>query len=592
MPDSKPKETNPEVVKRFLRYMLPYTWGFVIAVVGMAMTAATETSLAAILKPLLDGSFVEKDPNTIRWLPFALLGIALLRGIGGFTSNYYMTWVSRNIVRDMRQQIFAHLIDLPARFYDTNSSGHLTSKLIYDVEQVAAASVSAITTIVRDTLTLIGLIGWMLYLNWKLTMVFIAVAPVITFLVTFVSKRFRKLSRRIQHSMGSVTHSAQQVVHGQRVIKIFNGKQQEVESFKQINEHNRKQHLKMAATSAANVPINQFLAAMALAFIIYVATSEALINAPSVGEFASFITAAMLLLPPLKRLNEVVVNWQRGMAAAQSVFELLDEAPELDEGTTRVKRVKGEIEYRDVSFNYSDERNPALSHISFKAHAGETVAIVGRSGSGKSTLVNLLPRFYDLQKGVIYIDGIPINDITLSDLRQQIALVSQEVTLFNDTVANNIAYGICKNAPVEEIVHAAEAAHAMEFINELPDGIHTMIGDKGMLISGGQRQRLAIARAILKDAPILILDEATSALDTQSERYIQDALEKLMKGRTTLVIAHRLSTIENADKIIVMHDGRIVEEGNHSGLLESDGYYAALHKMQFRDAVNGQPAPV
>jgi subfamily B ATP-binding cassette protein MsbA len=331
---------------------------------------------------------------------------------------------------------------------------------------------------------------------------------------------------------------------------------------------------------------------MALAFIIYVATSEALINAPSVGEFASFITAAMLLLPPLKRLNEVVVNWQRGMAAAQSVFELLDEAPELDEGTTQVERVKGEIEYRDVSFNYSNERNPALSHISFKAHAGETVAIVGRSGSGKSTLVNLLPRFYDLQEGAIYIDGIPINDISLSDLRQQIALVSQEVTLFNDTVARNIAYGVCKNAPMEKIVHAAEAAHAMEFINELPDGIHTVIGDKGMLISGGQRQRLAIARAILKDAPILILDEATSALDTQSERYIQEALEKLMKGRTTLVIAHRLSTIENADKIIVMHDGKMVEEGNHSGLLASDGYYAALHKMQFRDAVNGQPAPV
>ena len=344
----------------------------------------------------------------------------------------------------------------------------------------------------------------------------------------------------------------------------------------------------LAATAAANVPINQFLAAIALAFIIFLATSEIFIDAPSVGDFASFITAAMLLLPPLKRLNQVVENWQRGMAAAQSVFELLDEPSEKDEGTTEVKRVNGDIEYRNVSFSYSDERSTALNNINIKVRAGETVAIVGRSGSGKSTMVNLLPRFYDLQIGSIYIDGIPIQDLRLTDLRRQIALVSQEVTLFNDTIANNIAYGSCSTATPDEVVKAAEAAHAMEFIKDLPDGIDTMVGDKGMLLSGGQRQRLAIARAVLKDAPILILDEATSALDTQSERHIQEALDELMKSRTTLVIAHRLSTIEGADKILVMHDGQIVEEGNHSGLIARDGHYAALHRMQFRDATNNE----
>jgi subfamily B ATP-binding cassette protein MsbA len=587
MPELHTQDTDSEIAKRYLRYLRPYIAGFILAVIGMALTAATETSLAAILKPLMDDGFVEKDPEVIRLIPFALLAIALFRGIGGFLSNYYMAWISRSVVRDLRAQIHGHLIDLPTRYFDKNSSGHLMSKLIYDVEQVANASASAITTIVRDSLTLIGLLAWMLYLNWKLTLIFFAVAPVISLLVAFVSKRFRKLSRRIQHSMGNVTQAAQQIVHGQRIIKIFNGRKQEVDAFSHINEHNRKQHLKLAATAAANVPVNQFLAAVALAFIIYIATSGTLMSAPSVGDFASFITAAMLLLPPLKRLNQVVENWQRGMAAAQSVFELLDEVPETDAGTTEVKRVKGEIEYRDVNFNYSDERNPALRNISFKAHAGQTVAIVGRSGSGKSTLVNLLPRFYDLQQGSIFIDGIPIQDIKLHDLRQQIALVSQEVTLFNDTVANNIAYGATKNASMDEVIKAAETAHAMEFINDLPDGINTMIGDKGMLISGGQRQRIAIARAVLKDSPILILDEATSALDTQSERYIQDALETLMKGRTTLVIAHRLSTIENADKIIVMHDGEIVEVGNHAGLLASNGHYAALHKMQFRDVANG-----
>jgi subfamily B ATP-binding cassette protein MsbA len=386
--------------------------------------------------------------------------------------------------------------------------------------------------------------------------------------------------------MGNVSQSAQQIVHGQRIIKIFDGKQHETDLFQQVNEHNKKQHLKMAATSAASVPVSQFFAALALSVIIFVATNEAMVNPPTVGTFMSFISAAMLLLAPMKRLTKVTVSWQRGMAAAQSVFELLDEPLEKDEGTITVKRVKGDIEYRNVSFRYESERAPALDDVSIKVHAGQTVAIVGRSGSGKSTLVNMLPRFYEPQSGSITVDGHLLQDIKLADLRSQIALVSQDVTLFNDTIANNIAYGASGKIAEKEIVEAAEAAYAMEFINDLPDGINTIIGDKGILLSGGQRQRIAIARAILKNAPILILDEATSALDTQSERYIQAALEELMKGRTTLVIAHRLSTIERADTILVMHDGKIVEQGNHSGLIATDGHYAALHRLQFSDAVN------
>ena len=579
--------SNPPLLRRFLRYVSPYLLGFIVAVIGMAIVAATETGFAALMKPMLDGSFVERDPDMIRWVPMALLGIFIVRGVGGFASTYCMAWVSRNVVRDMREQAFLHMLDLPTRFYDKNSSGHLTSKLIYDVEQIAQASASAITTIIRDSLTIVGLLAWMLYLNWKLSMLFVVIAPFITFLVVQISRRFRKISRRIQKSMGNVSQSAQQLVHGQRIIKIFNGKQTETKAFQNINEHNRKQHLKLAATSAASVPVSQLLAALALSAILYVSTSEALVNPPTVGDFMSFITAAMLLLAPMKRLTSVTVNWQRGMAAVQSVFDILDQPAEKDEGTITLERAKGEIEYQEVCFSYNEEHNRTLKDISFKAHPGETVAIVGRSGSGKSTMVNLLARLYEVQSGSIFIDGYRIQDIKLADLRKQIAMVSQDVTLFNDTIAHNIAYGAQHNATEEEIIAAAEAAHAMEFVNELPLGLQTMIGDKGILLSGGQRQRIAIARAILKDAPILILDEATSALDTQSERYIQSALDKLMEGRTTLVIAHRLSTIEGADIILVMHDGEIIEQGNHRGLIASDGHYAALHRMQFSDVANG-----
>lgn len=575
--------TAAQVYKRLLGYAWHYSPIFLLAVVFMAVAAATDAGFAWIMKPMLDGSFIDKDPVVISWLPFGLLAIFLIRGFAGFVASYGMARVGRNIIRDMRQQMFAHLMRLPATYYDRNASGQLTSKLIYDVEQVAQAATSAVTVIVRDTFSIIGLLGLMFYTSWKLSLVFILVGPVITAIVVLVSKRFRRISTRIQTSMGNVSQLSQQMIDGNRVVKIFGGEKQEEKNFSDANEYNRRQNMKLATTSALSVPVSQFFGACGLAVILFVATSEEMLAALTVGTFMSFVAASMMLLAPMKRLTMVQATVQQGIAAAQSIFLLLDQMPEKDNGKEKLVSCQGKIEFRNVSFAYESEKGAVLEQVNFTALPGETIAIVGRSGSGKSTLVNMLPRIYDADDGDILIDGNPVQNFSLASLRQKIALVSQDVTLFNDTIANNIAYGALMETDEQEIIRAADAAHVMDFVQNLPQGLNTMIGEKGVLLSGGQRQRIAIARALLKNAPILILDEATSALDSESERFIQEALRDLMQNRTTLVIAHRLSTVEGADNILVMRDGRIVESGKHDELLAAQGNYATLYQMQFNE---------
>jgi len=580
---STPESTSGVgIYRRLMAYVAPYWKGFALAVLGMVVVASTEASFAALMKPMLDGSFVDRDPTAIRWVPLGILAIFIARGVGGFLVKYYMEWVGRSVIRDLRKEMFAHLIVLPAAFYDNNSKGHITSKLIYDVEQVASAATNAVTILIRDTLTILGLLGWMTYLSWKLTIFFVIVTPLIGVVIVYVSRRFRLISRRIQASMGDVSQITHQVIDNNRVVKIYNGEHEEADKFNVSNEFNRKQHLKMAVTGGVSVPITQFFAALAIVGIMYSATSDPLSEVVTVGTFVSFIAASMLLTTPLKRLTQVNANLQKGIAAAESIFGLLGQNSESDSGKKILDKVEGAILFDNISFAYDENKGKVLENFSLSIEPGQTVAIVGRSGSGKSTIANLLPRFYELSVGKISLDGVPIKDIKMSNLRKHISLVSQEITLFNDTIGNNIAYGQDNNQSKHDLIEAATAAHAMEFINELPDGLDTFVGEKGVLLSGGQRQRVAIARALLKNAPILILDEATSALDTESERFIQDGLNKLMSGKTTLVIAHRLSTIEKADRIIVLEEGKIVEQGTHKELIKLGQKYAALHQLQFK----------
>lgn len=581
-------ETDPSVNKSTYRRLLSYAfvhWQvFIIAIIGMVFVALSQPAFAALMEPMLDGGFIEKDLDIIRWIPAAVILVFVVRAVSGFVSDFGMAWIGRHVIMDMRNEMFNKLMLLPNGYYDTNSTGNTISKFSFDVEQLAQASTTAITIFIRDILMIVSLVAYMFYINPLLAAVFLILGPIIALLISLVAKRFRTISKRIQQSMGKITHVLEESVHGQRVVKIFGGQQYEIDRFHESNNKNRQQNIKLIGTQSLSTSIIQLIVSVALAGIIYAAIQESLKNNISPGEFIAFISAMLMLFAPLKRLTNINAIVQRGIAAADSVFELLDTGIESDEGNYQVDRVKGELSFDQVSFRYqSNQDKEVLRSINLDIRPGQTIAFVGRSGSGKSTLVNLLPRLYDTYTGAIKLDGVDIREYSLQSLRDQIAYVGQEIVLFNDTVAHNIAYGGQLDTSEDEIVKAAKAAHAYEFIERMSHGMQTVVGEKGVMLSGGQRQRIAIARALLKNAPVLIMDEATSALDTESERAIQAALEELIKNRTTLVIAHRLSTIENADMIVVMDNGEIIETGTHAELIKVDGAYAALHRMQFSE---------
>ena len=572
-----------EIYRRLLRYSLAHWPMFLAAVVGMVIFALSETAFAWLMKPLLDGSFVERDPMVIRWMPPLVLGLFLARGVAAFLSDYCMANVGQRVIKAIRTQLFGHFLHLPCTFYDHNASGQLLSSLTFNVDQVANAATQAVTVMIRDSLKVVGFMGLMFYLNPGLAVFALIIAPLIAVLIRWISQRFRRISTRIQHSMGELTTASEEVIKGQRLAKVFGAQDHESRRFEQVNERNRRLLMKRALTQAASNPVIQLIAAIPMAGIVYVATNDSLSGAMTPGAFAAFLGAMVGLLNPLKQLTTVNSTLQRGIAAAGSIFALLEVASETDTGTHRVARVHGAVTFEAVRLCYDPAKGEVLKDIDLVIEPGQTVALVGRSGSGKTSLVNLLPRFYEPQRGRILIDDVDIRDYRLTDLRRQIAVVGQEVILFNDSIAANIAYGEDPEPVLERIEWAARAAHAWEFIENLPDGVWTPVGQQGVLLSGGQRQRLAIARALFKDAPILILDEATSALDTESERHIQAAFEALRRDRTPLVIAHRLSTITRADCIVMMQDGQIIERGSHARLLAANGAYAELYRLQFRD---------
>jgi subfamily B ATP-binding cassette protein MsbA len=573
--------TSSQLYLRLFGYVKPYWRIFAVSMLGMVVAAATEPLLPALLKPMLDGTFVHKDQTVIDLAPIFILVIFFVRGLASFVANYAINWVGNKVVMDLRELMFAKLVSLPTRFYDDHATGNLISKLTFDVTQITFTASNVITISLRDSIVIAGLLGWLFYLNWKLTLLTLLMAPVIAFIMRTISKRLRHASRDSQQAMGDITQVIEESVTAHKVVKLFGGQAYEAGRFHERANAVRRHTMKQAVASAANVPVVQMVAAIALSIIVYLVTLQSKSDQTTVGGFLSFIAAMLMLTAPLKRLTSVSEFLQRGLAASESVFELIDTPGEADGGKVAIGRAQGRLAFEHVDFSYQEDGRNALHDIDLEIPAGQTVALVGASGSGKSTLANMVPRFYLPTAGRITLDGHDLSELTLASLRANIALVSQEVVLFNDTVAANIAYGQMREVAHEEIVAAARAAHALEFIEDMPRGFDTLIGEKGVRLSGGQRQRLAIARAILKNAPLLILDEATSALDSESERHVQAALETLMRGRTTLVIAHRLSTIEKADRIVVLQKGRIVEIGTHAELLAKGAVYAQLHRIQF-----------
>ncbi|MGQ7959667.1 lipid A export permease/ATP-binding protein MsbA [Pseudomonas sp. SP16.1] len=595
------QQSSMKVYLRLLRYVVPY-WGlFTISLVGFLIFASTQPMLGYILKYFVDGLsnpdaslfagvpwLLEHAPwlahlKLLQAVPLLIVLIALWQGVGSFLGNYYLAKVSMGLVQDLRVALFNNLLTLPNRYFDNHNSGHLISRITYNVTMVTGAATDAIKVVVREGMTVVFLFATLLWMNWKLTLVMVAILPVIGLMVTSTSKKFRKQSKKIQTSMGDVTHVTSESIQGYRVVRSFGGEDYEKQRFLDASEANKLKQLKMVKTNAVYTPSLQLVIYSAMAVLMFLVLL--LRGDASAGDLVAYITLAGLLPKPIRQLSEVSSTIQKGVAGAESIFEQLDEVPEVDHGTQESERISGRLEVRDLSFSYPGAEKPVLQDISFVAEPGQMVALVGRSGSGKSTLANLIPRFYHHEQGSILLDGVDVEDYRLRNLRRHIALVTQHVTLFNDSVRNNIAYGDLAGAPLEAVQRAAGDAYAAEFIEKMPQGYDTLVGENGVLLSGGQRQRLAIARALLKDAPLLILDEATSALDTESERHIQAALDQVMQGRTTLVIAHRLTTIEKADLILVMDQGRIVERGSHAELLAHNGYYTRLHARQFEEEV-------
>ena len=578
---------------RLLGYVRPYLGAFIVSVVGYLIFASSQPMLAGVLKYFVDGLTATQGATQIQFpllgvtdlvwgVPVLVVLISTWQGFGSFLGNYYLAKVSLGLIDDLRCSLFDSLLRLPNTYFDRHNSGHLISRITYNVTMVTGAATDAVKVIIREGLTIVFLFGYLLWMNWKLTLVMLVTLPIIGLMVSRASRKFRKQSKKIQAAMGDVTHVASEMIQGYRVVRSFGGETYESERFRQASAHNTDRQLRMVKTSASFTPTLQLVTFSTMAVVLFLVLY--LRGESTAGDLVAYLTAAGMLPKPIRQLSEVSGTIQKGLAGAESIFEQLDEIPETDSGTVEAERVVGRIDIRNLSFRYPGADHDVLRDIRLSVEPGQMVALVGRSGSGKSTLANLIPRFYHHSEGQILIDGIDVEEFRLGNLRRHIALVTQQVTLFNDTIANNIAYGDLAAMPREQVVAAARAAYADEFIERLPQGYDTLVGENGVLLSGGQRQRLAIARAILKNAPILILDEATSALDTESERHIQNALERAARDRTTLVIAHRLSTIEKADLIVVLDQGHIVEQGTHAELLARGGDYARLHAMQFGEA--------